>query len=392
MKKFLDLGTQPLANSYLKKKDLYKKERKFNLSAGFDQKSYLVSILKTVSKEKMFNKDYPYKSSESKTMRQAFKKFAVKIKKKYNPKLILEIGSNDGAFLFNFKKENAIGVEPCKNLAKKTQEKKYKTFPEYWDIRLSKKISKFGKVDVIYSANTLSHIEDLDNVFKAINHLLDKEGVLIIEDPSLLKCIMNNAYDQFYCEHIYVFSTIAIKKIISRYGLELFKVENVDTHGGSNRYYIKKKVSKKYKIETSVKKEIKKETEYGLKKFSTYVRFADRVKDSKKKLYEIFKNIKKKEKNIIGYGATAKSCTVLNYCNIDKKFINFFYDTTSYKINKYLPGTKILIKKYHKLNINKINYVYLGAWNFKKEIFEKEKKYIKKGGKFITHVPFPKII
>ena len=124
MKKFLDLGTQPLANSYLKKKDLYKKERKFNLSAGFDQKSYLVSILKTVSKEKMFNKDYPYKSSESKTMRQAFKKFAVKIKKKYNPKLILEIGSNDGAFLFNFKKENAIGVEPCKNLAKKTQEKK----------------------------------------------------------------------------------------------------------------------------------------------------------------------------------------------------------------------------------------------------------------------------
>ena len=392
MKKFLDLGTQPLANSYLKKKDLYKKERKFNLSAGFDQKSYLVSILKTVSKEKMFNKDYPYKSSESKTMRYAFKKFAVKIKKKYNPKLILEIGSNDGAFLFNFEKENAIGVEPCKNLAKKTQEKKYKTFSEYWDIKLSKKISKIGKFDVIYSANTLSHIEDLDNVFKAINYLLDNEGVLIIEDPSLLKCIMNNAYDQFYCEHIYVFSTIAIKKIISRYGLELFKVENVDTHGGSNRYYIKKKISKKYKIETSVNKEIKKETEYGLKKFSTYVSFANRVKDSKEKLYEIFKNIKKKEKNIIGYGATAKSCTVLNYCNIDKKFIDFFYDTTSYKINKYLPGTKILIKKYHKLNIDKIDYVYLGAWNFKKEIFEKEKKYIKKGGKFITHVPFPRII
>ena len=392
MKKFLDLGTQPLANSYLKKKDLYKKERKFNLSAGFDQKSYLVSILKTVSKEKMFNKDYPYKSSESKTMRQAFKKFAVKIKKKYNPKLILEIGSNDGAFLFNFKKENAIGVEPCKNLAKKTQEKKYKTFPEYWDIRLSKKISKIGKVDVIYSANTLSHIEDLDNVFKAINYLLDKEGVLIIEDPSLLKCIMNNAYDQFYCEHIYVFSTIAIKKIISRYGLELFKVENVDTHGGSNRYYIKKKTSKKFRIETSVKKEIKKETEYGLKKFSTYVSFANRVKNSKKKLYEIFENIKKNKKNIIGYGATAKSCTVLNYCNIDKKFIDFFYDTTSYKINKYLPGTKIPIKKYNKLNIDKVNFVYLGAWNFKKEIFEKEKKYIKKGGKFITHVPFPRII
>ena len=83
MKKFLNLGIQPLANSYLKKKNLNKKEAKFNLSAGFDEKTYLVSILKTVSKEKMFNKEYPYKSSESRTMRSAFKKFAIKIKKNY---------------------------------------------------------------------------------------------------------------------------------------------------------------------------------------------------------------------------------------------------------------------------------------------------------------------
>jgi SAM-dependent methyltransferase len=392
MKKFLNLGIQPLANSYLKKKNLNKKEAKFNLSAGFDEKTYLVSILKTVSKEKMFNKEYPYKSSESRTMRSAFKKFAIKIKKNYKPKFILEIGSNDGAFLFNFNKRNAIGVEPCSNLAKKTQEKKYKTFSEYWDTKLSKKILKFGKADVVYSANTLSHIKNLDNVFKALNIILADDGVLIIEDPSLLKCLMNNSYDQFYCEHIYVFSTIAIDRILSKYDLEIFKVENVSTHGGSNRYYIKKKNSKKFKIDRSVNKEIQKEINYGLKKFLTYRKFARRVENSKKKLFDIFKKIKKENKNIIGYGATAKSCTVLNYCKINNKFIDFFYDTTSYKINKYLPGTKILIKKYKKLDINKIDYVYLGAWNFRKEIFEKEKQFINKGGKFITHVPFPRII
>ena len=120
MKRFLDLGLQPLANSYIKKNNIKLKEKKFRLSVGFDKKKYLVSILKTVSKEMMFNKNYPYKSSESKTMQNSFKNLAIKIKKKYKPNLIVEIGSNDGAFIYNFKRKNVIGVEPCKNLAKKT--------------------------------------------------------------------------------------------------------------------------------------------------------------------------------------------------------------------------------------------------------------------------------
>ena len=390
MTKFLDLGAQPLANSYIIKKNLNKKEKKFNLSAGFNKKNYLVSILKTVSKERMFNSDYPYKSSESKTMRSSFKILANKIKKIYKPKLVVEIGSNDGAFIFNFDKKKVIGVEPCKNLARKTIKRKYKTFSNYWDVKLSKKISKINKADVIYSANTLSHIEDLDKVFKAINILLSKNGILIIEDPSLLKCISNTAYDQFYCEHIYIFSTISLRKIISKYDLEIFDLENLTTHGGSNRYYIKRKKCNIYKIKKSVEMEVKKEIKYGLKKLSTYKKFSKKVKSSRKKLVEIFSRLK--NKNIIGYGATAKSCTVLNYCKIDGKFIKYFYDTTSYKINKFLPGSKILIKKYKKLNVKNIDYAFLGAWNFKKEIFNKEKNFLKKGGKFITHVPFPKII
>ena len=124
IKKFLDLGYQPLANSYILKDKLNHKENKFKLEVGFDKKNYLVSILKTVSKEKMFNKDYPYKSSESNTMRKSFKDFANKIKKKFKPKFIIEIGSNDGAFIKNFNRKNVVGVEPCKNLAQITRQKK----------------------------------------------------------------------------------------------------------------------------------------------------------------------------------------------------------------------------------------------------------------------------
>ena len=392
MIKFLNLGLQPLANSYLKKKNLNHKEKKFKLEVAFNKKNYLVSIVNTVPKEKMFNNMYPYKSSESKTMRKSFKDLTTKVKKRFKPNFIIEIGSNDGVFMKNFNKKNIVGVEPCKNLAKLTKNINYTTYSEYWSMKLARKITINKKAELIYSANTLSHIKSLNEIFRAINYSLSEKGVLILEDPSLLKCIKNVAYDQFYCEHIYVFSTIALKNILNNFDLEIFDVQNTTTHGGSNRYFIKKKINKLYTVKKSVKNEIKKELKFGLNKISTYKIFADKVKKSKIKLLNIFQKLKKKKLNIIGYGATAKSCTVLNYCKIGNKFIDYFYDTTSYKINRYLPGSKILIKKYKKLNKKNIDVVFLGAWNFKDEIFKKEVKYIRRGGKFIIHTPFPKII
>ena len=392
MKKFLDLGLQPLANSFIQKKNILLKEKKFNLSVGFNKINYLVSIINTVSKEKMFNKDYPYKSSESQTMKKSFKLLAEKIKKKFNPNFIIEIGSNDGAFIKNFKRNIVVGVEPCKNLAQLTIKNNYKTYSEYWNINLAKKITKKKKADLIYSANTLSHIKNYNEIFKAIKNSLSDKGILILEDPSLLECLKNVAYDQFYCEHIYVFSTIALKEILNNFDLEIFNVENTKTHGGSNRYYIKKKNNHFYKISNNVKNEINKELIFGLDKLSTYKKFEKKVKISKKNLLNIFNTLKKNKSRVIGYGATAKSCTVLNYCGLGNEDIKYFFDTTSYKVNKYLPGSKILIKKYKKLDRREVDVVYLGAWNFREEIFNKEKSFIKNGGKFITHVPYPKII
>ena len=126
---------------------------------------------------------------------------------------------------------------------------------------------------------------------------------------------------------------------------------------------------------------------------STYKKFENRIKSSKRKLKIIFNKLNKKNKIIIGYGATAKASTVLNYCGINKRNIRYFLDTTPNKYNKYMPVSHIHIKEYKKpLEKKDADYVFLGAWNFKKEILKKEKKYLKNGGKFITHVPFPRII
>ena len=328
----------------------------------------------------------------SKTMIQSFKILSKIIKKRFKPKKILEIGSNDGSFLKNFSKNKTIGIEPCSNVEKITKKIGFETYAEYWNKKIAKKILKRkGMIDLIYSANTISHIQDLDEVFESINILLKDNGVVILEDPSLLECLKRNTYDQFYNEHIYVFSLIGIENILKKHNFEVFHIQNLKIHGGSNRYFIKKKGCN-IKINPSVKSNRSKEIKFGLKKLKTYHAFAKRVYRSRQKLKNLFEKLKAKKKIIVGYGVTAKSTTILNFCKIGKNYIPYFLDTTFDKQNKFTPGTKIPIYKYRGLDKNKIDYAFLGAWNFKEEIFKKEKKFISEGGKFITHTPQPKII
>jgi len=388
---FLNLGKQPLANNFLTK--FSPKQPTYNLKLYFNTKTKMVSISKRIPSSIMFNSKYPYRSSMSITMRNSFKKLSDEIKKRFNPNLLLEIGSNDGALIKNFDKNKVIGVEPCKNLAKITKKIDYKTFDKYWDFELAKKIKReFKSVDVIYSANTITHISNLDNVFKSICHILAENGVVIIEDPSLLQCLKKNSYDQFYNEHIYLFSTLSVRNLLSKFSLEIFDIKNLKTHGGSLRYYIKRKKNKKIKISINLKKQINRELKAGLDNFSTYKNFTNRVTKSKQRILKILNNIKERNKKVIGYGATAKAVTVLNYCNINSDLIQNFTDTTPEKINRYMPGKNIKILQYKKNLLKNFDYVFLGAWNFKKEIVNKESKFIKKGLKFITHIPTPKIL
>ena len=388
---FLNLGRQPLANEYLRK--LKKKPTQYNLNLYFNTKNKLVSISKRIPSKRMFNNKYPYQSSLSKTMRKSFYDLSIEIKKKFNPKLFLEIGSNDGTLLKNFSKKKSIGIEPCLNLANITKQKGYKTYSEFWNEKLVNKLkANYNQVDLIYSANTITHISNLNKVFKLISKILSKDGIIIIEDPSLLECIKKVSYDQFYNEHIYVFSCLSVKNLLKKFNLEIFDIKNLSTHGGSLRYYIKRKNNKKIKIKDSVINQLNKETKFGLDKLKTYKKFALAAINSKFKLRNLLKKIKKNKKTIIGYGATAKATTVLNFCNIDTEIIDYFIDTTPEKSNRFMPGKRIKIFKYKKKLLNKADFILLGAWNFKKEIFKKEKKFIKKGGKFITHIPLPKIL
>ena len=388
---FIDLGKHPITNNFLSLSNP-KNEFFYNLKLIFHSQTKLVSLAKFVSPKKMFNEKYAHRASASKTMQEAYTKLAKLIKKEYKPKSILEIGSNDGVFIKHFKGINNLGVEPCKNLALITRKMGIKTYDDFWTYKLSKKIiKKHKRFDVIYSANTISHIHNLDETFRAINNSLNDNGVFILEDPSLFEVIKNTSYDQFYDEHAYVFSITALKNITEKLGLKIFKIDQLKTHGGSNRVYFKKLHNNKIKISNIVSRQLKNEKKLGINDLKIYKKFAQNVRKSKKNLIKIFKQIKKNNELIIGYGATYKSSTVLNYCKLTNKYIDYFLDTTPTKVGKFTPGTHIPIFKYNGIPDN-VRFAFLGAWNFKGEIFKKEKKFIKRGGKFITHVPFPKLI
>ena len=325
-------------------------------------------------------------------MQKAFSSVAKKLQTRFKPKLSMEIGSNDGVFLKNFDKKKIIAVEPCLNLARITQKLGYKTYPKFWNKNLANKILKNKKkYDLIYSANTISHIPNLKETFDSIYESLSDKGVFVFEDPYMGSVLKMNSYDQFYDEHVHVFSLIAISNLLKESKLKVFDVDLLSTHGGSTRFYASK-FNSNHKLSKKVKKLKSREIKQGLDKFLTYKKFAIRVQNSKKDLINLLKKLKAKGKKVISYGATYKSATIFNYCNIGSDLIEYVLDSTKNKQGKYTPGKHILIKPSQDSIPKDVDYAFLGAWNFLKEIKKKEIKFLKRGGKFITHVPKIKII
>ena len=388
-KEFLDLGMHPIANAFLKNKSEFDDEFFFDLKVCWDEESKLVSIKNFVEPERIFNEDYPYNTSNSFPMIKHFFDTAEMLNKRFQPKNVLEIGSNSGPFIENFSKLNSICVEPCDNFARVTGDMGYKTYTEFWTTELSEKIKEEGgKKDLIYAANCICHIHDLDDTFSAVANLLSDDGVFVFEDPSLLRILERGSYDQIYDEHPHIFSVTALDNLLKKNGLVMFDVDNLSVHGGSNRIYAKKpNLPSDNVISENVFQNLRKEESFGINKFETYETFAKRVYGSKEHLLRCLSNLKHNGKKIMCIGATAKSTTVFNYCGIGTDLIDVITDTTIDKQGTFAPGSHIPILSPDEVDLNDYDYVYLGAWNFKDVIMNNEKEFIKNGGKFITHVP-----
>jgi methylation protein EvaC len=389
VKKLMSFGKMPIANAFIANKS--KEQYLFHLKIGFCEKCFTFQVLEIPEAKKMFNENYAYLASTSQVMRDHWKELGnklIKEKKLGKKSFVAEVGSNDGIFLENISKNNIphLGIDASKNVCEIAEKKGVKTLNAFFGVGTANKIiSQFGHADVILSSNTMHHIEDINNVAEGMSKLIKEDGIIVTEDPSLIEMLKKNSYDQIYAEHMYIWSLASMNSLFNKFNLEVFDIENNDFHGGCSRYFIGKKG--KRKISQNVINHTKSEKKLGIKELDTYNKFVENVIASKTKLNQLINKIKKEGKKIVGYGAPAKSTTILNYCEIDYKSIDVIYDNSATKINKYTPG-KSLIKIDDSKNFkNELSeYCVLFAWNHKDEIVNKEQQYSKKGGKWIIPV------
>ena len=219
--------------------------------------------------------------------------------------------------------------------------------------------------------------------------ILKKDGIFIFEEPYLASIIKKNSFDQIYDEHVFFYCILSLNNLFERYNLEIFDSEEIWTHGGSMRYFVsfKGKYSQTERFRNSLDKEIKLKLDHE----ETYFNFDKNCEKIKFNINQTLADLKNKKNEIVGYGATSKSTTFINYCDI-AKYIDFISDTSHSKINKFTPLSNIPIKDYSSFKESNHAFTILFAWNHMNEIFKKETEYLDNGGNWIVYVPEVKII
>jgi len=395
---FVDLGNTPLANSYLTKESDFKMEKEIPLNALVCEKCFLIQIDEYEKPQNIFN-NYAYFSSYSTSWLEHIKKFVIDTIEKFNISnndQIIEIASNDGYLLKNFKKMNipVLGIEPAANVAEIAEKSGIPTITSFFGTETVKKIVNSGKkADVLIAFNVLPHVPNLNDFILGMKNIINKNGIIIIQFSAYLLDVMKKCeFDMVYHEHFSYFSLFTLKKIFKHFDLEIFDVKEISIHGGSLRLFLKPSDNKKIMINENVEKLLKKENDYGLQKISTYLKFQNNVKNSKKNIQEFFIKAKDQKKQIVCYGAAAKGNTVLNYCEISKDDINYIVDISPHKQGKFMPGTHIPIFSPEKIKETKPDYVVILAWNLKEEIIQQINFINDWGGKFVVLIPEVRIL
>jgi 2-polyprenyl-3-methyl-5-hydroxy-6-metoxy-1,4-benzoquinol methylase len=389
---FVDLGVSPLANSFIKEKELNKMEPFYPLHTYVCDQCFLVQLEEFESAENIF-KEYAYFSSFSDSWLDHAKNYVNGAIDKFNlgpHSNVIEIASNDGYLLQYFKEKNipVLGVEPALNVALKAIEKGIPTRTEFFGVAFARQLVGEGlKGDLIIANNVLAHVPDLHDFVGGMKRLLHPQGVITVEFPHVLNLICQNQFDTIYHEHFSYFSLLTVQKIFKAHNLEVFDVEEIPTHGGSLRIFVKHQEDQSKAIDANVGKLIEKEKSHLLHQLEVYEKFSDMVKETKIQILDFFIQAKKAGKTIVGYGAPAKGNTLLNYCGIGKELLPYTVDKNPFKQGLYLPGTHIPVKSPDKIPETKPDYVFILPWNVKKEIMEQMSIIRKWGGQFVVAIP-----
>ncbi|MDA0635761.1 class I SAM-dependent methyltransferase [Nonomuraea sp. MCN248] len=395
VREFFDFGRQPLSDAFREPGDP-RAEFFYRLAVGRCETCTMVQLLEEVPRERMFHQDYPYLSSGSSVMRAHFEGVAERFLSTEltgpDP-FIVEVGCNDGVMLESIAKAGVrhLGVEPSGGTADLAAAKGVQVRKVFFEEATALDILRdHGRADVIYMANTFCHIPYVESVFRGVSALLTDGGVFVFEDPYLGDIVERVSFDQIYDEHFYYFTALSVRRMAHRFGFELVDVEPLPTHGGEIRYTLTRAGART--PSPAVDRLLDRERETGLAEPQTLLRLAAGVERIRDELTGLLRDLREQGKRVVGYGATAKSATVTNYCGIGPDLVEFVCDTSPTKQGRLTPGAHLPVRPPEAFAAPYPDYALLFAWNHADEIMAKERAFREAGGKWILYVPEVRVL
>ena len=390
---FLPLGSHPLANGFLREEDLGEAEAVFPLDVHACLDCGLIQVSDNIPAG--FFRNYVYVPSASDAMHKHFGDMASSVASRFLTSpgaLTVDIGCNDGLFLKSLSHLGArtLGVDPATNIIQMARQKGLEVINEYFNPEIAGRIRKdYGPATVILTTNTFHHIGDLDSFTEGVRLLLDDKGVFIIEVPHALELVEQNEFDGVYHEHVSQMTVKSLVDLFRRFDMEVFDIEKLEVHGGSMRVFVRKGSNG---LSPSIRQWISREVEVGMFCASTYDAFRERVQKNKQMTMELLTALKRDGKTLVGYGASARGNTLLNYYGIGTDVLDYIVDRNSLKQGLYSPGMHIPVFGVEKIADDIPDYIFVIAWNFADEIMRQQAEFRSQGGKFILPIPQPAIV
>lgn len=388
----VDLGLQPLANSYVPLANARLADPVYPLHARVCEKCWLVQVDDVVPAEDIFDGHYAYFSSFSDSWLKHCQAYAAKMTAELGlgPKsLVIEIASNDGYLLQYFARAGVpvLGIEPTANTAAEAEKKGVPTRVEFFTEANAKKLAAEGKrPNLICSANVLAHVPDINDFVRGVAALLSGDAVYTVEFPHLLNMIRHVQFDTIYHEHYSYLSLIAVEKIFADAGLRVFEVEELPTHGGSLRVYGCRKAAS-HAERAGVAKVRADEAAAGFDRAEGYMGFTEKCEAVRAGLMDFLTQAQDAGRSVAAYGAAAKGNTLLNYCGIGADLIPFCVDKNPAKQNTLLPGSHIPVHDVDELRDSRPDYVVILPWNIKTEVIAQLGDLRAAGTQFVTAIP-----
>jgi hypothetical protein len=388
----------PPSNAFIQEEDLQAMEPFFPLHVLVCADCYLVQLPMVQSPEELFTEDYAYFSSFSDAWLHHAKEYCHRMIERFGldtNSQVIEIGSNDGYLLRNFKEKDipVLGVEPSGNVADAAISLGIPTIKRFFGTSTAEALRAEGKAaDLLLGNNVLAHVPDISDFISGIKILLKQRGVITMEFPHLMRLMEHNQFDTIYHEHYSYLSFTTVQRMFAEHGLPLFDVEELWTHGGSLRIYARHAENKNVPISVEVTKLLERETQKGFTTLDHYLHFSEKVHATKRKLLDFLIQAKDDGKRIAGYGAPAKGNTLLNYCGIRTDLIDFIVDRSPQKQGRYTPGTRIPIRPPEAIRETRPDFLLILPWNLKEEIMN-QMAYIREwGGQFVVPIPEVRVL